>query len=368
MYTAEQRKAITRGIQNDAFDYRSLTDHLRNNNLQRLREKQGFRTNLGYVAIYKDIKSQSICVHKTSVVFTAESSGGDNPVEEIKMMQSLMQTDGKHIRAAYIPQLLDSWVIRADGYSMIHYLSEWGGDELFSIIESSWSEGRSMSESLCRNIFLQIILALNDLHCNRFIAHRDLKPENMVFDSKTQTLKFIDFGTSCYDKKEGPDRKMHFVRHRQPKGSPMYMAPENGPYSYPPKSNSLDLTYIGSQTDVYACGITLFMMLCGFPPYSIDGKEHRGRIMIRSGNFRQLMSTYTVRLSEYALDLLNGMLAPAESRIETSQILLHPWMRSVNFIAAVLQPSVPPPDGAAHTPGTNTDAPETANAPNNYLR
>ena len=54
------------------------------------------------------------------------------------------------------------------------------------------------SEQDAKNIFRQIMLAINYCHSNG-ICHRDLKPENLIFLSKlpTSPLKVIDFGVSC---------------------------------------------------------------------------------------------------------------------------------------------------------------------------
>ena len=40
-----------------------------------------------------------------------------------------------------------------------------------------------------------MLLAINHLHLNK-IMHRDIKLENLMFDSQTQCIKIIDFGTA----------------------------------------------------------------------------------------------------------------------------------------------------------------------------
>ena len=82
------------------------------------------------------------------------------------------------------------------------------------------------------------------------IVHRDLKPENLLLDSKEKnaSLKVIDFGTS---------RK--FVRNiKMTKllGTPYYIAPEVLNSNYDEKC------------DVWSCGVILYILLCGYPPFS----------------------------------------------------------------------------------------------------
>ena len=67
------------------------------------------------------------------------------------------------------------------------------GGELFDrIIDTGVFE-----EDEARNIFLQIMQAINYMHSNK-ICHRDLKPENFLFltRKKDSPLKVIDFGLS----------------------------------------------------------------------------------------------------------------------------------------------------------------------------
>lgn len=56
-------------------------------------------------------------------------------------------------------------------------------------------ENKRLSERKAREIFRQILAALNHCHsCG--IVHRDLKVENLLFDS-SRRIKLADFGFSC---------------------------------------------------------------------------------------------------------------------------------------------------------------------------
>ena len=76
-----------------------------------------------------------------------------------------------------------------------------------------------------------------------------MKPENLILDttSENAVLKVIDFGTA-----------RHFIPNvlmTKKVGSPYYIAPEVISKSY------------NEKCDVWSCGIILYIMLCGYPPF-----------------------------------------------------------------------------------------------------
>lgn len=90
--------------------------------------------------------------------------------------------------------------------------------------------------------FYQLVEGLSYLHDLK-IAHRDLKPENILLSTGGQ-VKLIDFGLSASDETLSFDT---------PCGSPCYAPPEM----------IRKLPYLGSRTDVWSLGVTLFAMLTG---------------------------------------------------------------------------------------------------------
>lgn len=81
-------------------------------------------------------------------------------------------------------------------------------------------------------------------------AHRDIKPENILL-SENFVLKLADFGFSCLLK--GKDGKGIL---KTKLGTEGYMAPE-----IPMKK------YEGKTIDIFACGVILFIMYAGNPPF-----------------------------------------------------------------------------------------------------
>jgi protein-serine/threonine kinase len=72
------------------------------------------------------------------------------------------------------------------------------GMDLFDYIELK----ANMEESECRNIFKQVVSAINHLHTKALVVHRDIKDENVVLDGEGR-IKLIDFGSAAYIK-NGP--------------------------------------------------------------------------------------------------------------------------------------------------------------------
>mmetsp|Transcript_15219 Transcript_15219/g.2535 ORF Transcript_15219/g.2535 Transcript_15219/m.2535 type:complete len:120 (-) Transcript_15219:133-492(-) len=88
-------------------------------------------------------------------------------------------------------------------------------------------------------------------YCHRAgIVHRDLKPENLLLenDRDDALLKVIDFGESM---KVSPKEIM-----TKRTGTAYYIAPEvlQGKYN--------------DRCDVWSCGVILFVMLSGKPPFN----------------------------------------------------------------------------------------------------
>ena len=135
------------------------------------------------------------------------------------------------------------------------------------------------------------------------IAHRDIKPENLFLDDDLN-IKVGDFGLSNHF---GPDQLL-----KTSCGSPCYASPEmisGKPYS-------------GITVDIWASGVVLFAMLCGYLPFNYP--EDQTRILfkeIKRGNYK-----IPSNLSLPARNLLSGILnIDDRARLTIDQIRRHPW-------------------------------------------
>jgi len=118
------------------------------------------------------------------------------------------------------------------------------GGELFEKIANM----NDYSEPYAAKIMKQVFLIIRDLH-KVHIIHQDLKPENLLLMGKdSMILKLCDFGLA-----EIADDDTELFGCV---GSTTYMAPEVTNESGHHKP-----------VDVYAAGVIMYIMLCGYPPF-----------------------------------------------------------------------------------------------------
>ncbi|XP_071790096.1 phosphorylase b kinase gamma catalytic chain, skeletal muscle/heart isoform-like [Asterias amurensis] len=111
----------------------------------------------------------------------------------------------------------------------------------------------TLSEKKTRYIMRQILDAVQYIH-NHGIVHRDMKPENILLKDNL-TVKISDFGMAA-DIKEGQ-------LLTELCGTPGYMSPEMLKCSM-----SLDgVKGYGKEIDLWACGVIMFTLLVGCPPF-----------------------------------------------------------------------------------------------------
>ncbi len=108
-------------------------------------------------------------------------------------------------------------------------------------------------------IVVEILSVLEPIHHRRFV-HRDLKPHNICVYENPLAVRLLDFGLSKpYQEGLGYEkvtRKMQGKGSEIP-GSPHYMAVEQ---FLRPKD-------VDARTDLYSCGIILYELLAGIPPF-----------------------------------------------------------------------------------------------------
>ena len=173
------------------------------------------------------------------------------------------------------------------------------GGELFNYIV----EKEKLDEKEASFYFCQILHAVEAIHQKK-ICHRDIKPENLLFTSN-KILKLIDFGLS----------NEYENLLSTPCGSPCYASPEI----------ILGENYDGLSIDLWACGVILFAMLCGYLPF--DDKDNDvlfRKILERNIDYP---TPGEICLSDCALDLINKILTiDPKKRISLNEVMNHPFL------------------------------------------
>jgi serine/threonine-protein kinase len=123
-------------------------------------------------------------------------------------------------------------------------------------LQAALDQERQLAPKRALAIMLQVTGALSAAH-ERGIVHRDVKPDNVILVQSRddegypfELAKVCDFGIAALE--AGPSaRDGEFTA-----GTPEYMAPEQA-------QGRAD-----ARTDVYACGVMLYEMLSGGPPFT----------------------------------------------------------------------------------------------------
>uniref|UniRef100_A0AAY4CM64 Doublecortin-like kinase 3 n=1 Tax=Denticeps clupeoides TaxID=299321 RepID=A0AAY4CM64_9TELE len=230
------------------------------------------------------------------VVDKAKLQGRDHMIHnEVALLASL-----RHPR---LVRLLRSHHTHAHVYMLMELVT--GGD-LFDAI----ARNVKFSEVCAAGMVRDISEGLKFIH-NRRIAHRDIKPENLLTSNLLCiTLKLADFGLALL-----VTEPLFTIC-----GTPTYVAPE-----------ILAETgeCYGVAVDVWAMGVILYVLLCGFPPFrSAERNQTELFRLIRAGELH-FFSPYWDMVSTGAKDLIRALLqVNPKGRLTATQTLQHDWLRS----------------------------------------
>lgn len=183
------------------------------------------------------------------------------------------------------------------------------------------------SESESRTMIRHLASAMAYLH-SLDIVHRDIKPENLLVELDENghviQLKLADFGLACE-----VTEPLYAVC-----GTPTYVAPEilmETGYGLKVKNLiylnlSSTLKFILFQIDVWAAGIILYILLCGFPPFvSPDNEQEPLFDAILSGVY-QFPEPYWTGIGQGVRDLIANMLQlDPDLRFSSEDVLDHYW-------------------------------------------
>uniref|UniRef100_A0A3Q0S1E5 calcium/calmodulin-dependent protein kinase n=1 Tax=Amphilophus citrinellus TaxID=61819 RepID=A0A3Q0S1E5_AMPCI len=210
-----------------------------------------------------------------------------------------------------IVRLHDS--ISEEGFHYLVFDLVTGGELFEDIVAREY-----YSEADASHCIQQILESVNHCHING-IVHRDLKPENLLLASKLKgaAVKLADFGLAI--EVQG-DQQAWFGFA----GTPGYLSPEvlrKDPY--------------GKPVDMWACGVILYILLVGYPPFW-DEDQHRLYQQIKAGAY-DFPSPEWDTVTPEAKDLINKMLTinPAK-RVTATDALKHPWICQRSTVASMM--------------------------------
>lgn len=165
----------------------------------------------------------------------------------------------------------------------------------------------SFTERIAAEIIFQLLSAVCYLHSNN-IVHRDLKPENIMLESKRvgdYSIKLIDFGTAnyCY-----PNTELY-----QKVGTSYYIAPEVVNKRY------------NNKCDIWSCGVILFILLCGYPPFDGESDEEIMKSVVKDDIIYE--ESEWKNISKGAKEFIKRLLTKDHtSRISAEECLKEEWL------------------------------------------
>ncbi|XP_059407133.1 calcium/calmodulin-dependent protein kinase (CaM kinase) II beta 1 isoform X7 [Carassius carassius] len=210
-----------------------------------------------------------------------------------------------------IVRLHDS--ISEEGFHYLLFDLVTGGELFEDIVAREY-----YSEADASHCIQQILEAV--LHCHQMgVVHRDLKPENLLLASKCKNaaVKLADFGLAI--EVQG-DQQAWFGFA----GTPGYLSPE-----------VLRKEAYGKPVDIWACGVILYILLVGYPPFW-DEDQHKLYQQIKAGAY-DFPSPEWDTVTPEAKNLINQMLTINPSkRITAQEALKHPWVCQRSTVASMM--------------------------------
>ncbi|XP_052463454.1 calcium/calmodulin-dependent protein kinase type II subunit beta isoform X40 [Carassius gibelio] len=210
-----------------------------------------------------------------------------------------------------IVRLHDS--ISEEGFHYLLFDLVTGGELFEDIVAREY-----YSEADASHCIHQILESVDHIH-HHDIVHRDLKPENLLLASKCKNaaVKLADFGLAI--EVQGEQQAWFGFA-----GTPGYLSPE-----------VLRKEAYGKPVDIWACGVILYILLVGYPPFW-DEDQHKLYQQIKAGAY-DFPSPEWDTVTPEAKNLINQMLTinPAK-RITAQEALKHPWVCQRSTVASMM--------------------------------
>mmetsp|Transcript_40427 Transcript_40427/g.114482 ORF Transcript_40427/g.114482 Transcript_40427/m.114482 type:complete len:354 (-) Transcript_40427:235-1296(-) len=233
---------------------------------------------------------------------------GESTLQEVINEIQVMKAIGRHPSFVY---LKDHFVEGSKVYLIMELLR--GGELLYAVADRG-----SLPEEDAKEIISTVLRGIKHMR-DRGIVHRDLKLENLLLVDPdcVSCVKIADFGLSSV---MSAHSAMVTVC-----GTPMYVSPEALKVV-----NSKAKSY-GPECDLWACGIIMFIILSGYPPFA-DGTSYCDNCTslferIQRGEYNVKDPAWDL-ISADARDLVSRLLEKSpRKRITAPEALDHHWFK-----------------------------------------
>jgi serine/threonine protein kinase len=261
-------------------------------------------TNLGRIVLARD-RQRFVILKITDLRKWNGISTHENPRLETGVLRVLNELGGHR----GIVQLYDEYDGPLEYISVLEFVD--GGDFFGILARSAIPDGHA------RVYFRQIMEAVQFVH-RRGYCHLDIKSENLLITRDFRTLKLCDFGMAR--RLEYVERGGGLVECEQKRGAVgtiAYMAPEVFAGEQP---------FLGTMADIWSCGVVLFIILCGIPPFAQAGSSDARFGYVIRGQIQDLLTAWRKEVNAQAVDLMKGIMTWRQNRLTMEQILAHPWL------------------------------------------
>jgi len=237
----------------------------------------------------------------------------EDPQKEVAAMQ--------FVSREFHPNVMGVLDVLQDEEYLLLFMPFCNSGDLFGFVQQA---GR-FPEPMARFWFKQILEGLAHLQ-KMGVCHRDMSLENILIDEYTKSL-VIDLGMCLRvpylndngevgDVSGGGLRRL--IAPLIPCGKPNYISPEvltsEGPFD-------------GFAIDMWACGVILFIMLVGLPPWEFARPEDPRYKMVTKGKLAKMLNSWQKPISPEAADLLQRMLMEnPRDRLSLMEVRDHPWV------------------------------------------
>lgn len=263
----------------------------------------------------------------------------ENPLQEIAAMQYLQNF---YCNSNWQDtHLLTPKDILSDTTYLYMVLPFCSGGELFSEVQGR----NNFSEEESRYYFKQILVGVSHLQ-QAGVCHRDMSLENCLLHRSSRTLAvIIDFGMCLkipYRTRTANTQNASVATLNLPQDLPTrdivdyrteercWIVPSGtmGKWYYMSPEIVANNIFDGYAIDIWACGVMLFLMATGFPPWERASAATDERFEYMSSGFTmQMLTEWNLGLSEDIKDLFMRMFwIDPHDRLCLAQILQHPWM------------------------------------------